>query len=174
MNLNDQRCRNLLIAVRKIIQAIDQHSIQLKKSFDLTGPQLIIMQSVFANDRISVTQLSKDVSLSQATVTNITKRLEKQGYLERKRSLNDKRGINISVTEKGKSALEKVPPLLQKKFTDRFSKLEDWEQLMIECAFSRVVTMMSTEGIDASPTVERDRTPFSLRDKRILSKESFP
>lgn len=159
MNLNDQRCRNLLIAARKIIQAIDQHSSQLKKSFDLTGPQLIIMQSVFANDQISVTPLSKDVSLSQATVTNITKRLEKQGFLERKRSLNDKRGINISVTGKGKFVLEKVPPLLQKKFTDRFSRLEDWEQLMIQSAFNRVVAMMSAEGIDTSPNVEGGRTP---------------
>lgn len=150
MNLSDQRCRNLLIALRKIIQAVDQHSFKLKKSFDLTGPQLIVMQTVSANDLISVTQLSKDVSLSQATVTNITKRLERQGYLERKKNLNDKRKINISVTEKGNSILEKVPPLLQEKFTDRFSKLEDWEQLMIESAFNRVVSMMSAEDIDAS------------------------
>ena len=150
MNLNDQRCRDLLISLRKIIQAIDQHSIQLKKNFGLTGPQLIILQEVLAKDLISVTRLSKDVSLSQATVTNITKRLEKQGYVERNKSLNDKRKVNISVTRKGKLMLEKVPPLLQEKFTDRFSKLEDWEQLMIESAFKRVVSMMSAEDIDPS------------------------
>ncbi len=153
MNLNDQRCRNLLIALRKIIQAIDQHSIQLKKNFGPTGPQLIILQSVFTNKLISVTQLSKDVSLSQATVTNITKRLEKQGYVERKKSLNDKRKVNISVTEKGKLILEKVPPLLQEKFTDRYSKLEDWEQLMIESAFNKVVSMMSAEDVENNLTV---------------------
>ena len=151
MNLNDQRCQNLLIALRKIIQAIDQHSIQLKKNFGLTGPQLIILQAVFTNDQISVTQLSKEVSLSQATVTNITKRLEKQGYVERKKSLNDKRKVNISVTETGNLILKKVPPLLQEKFTDRYSKLMDWEQLMIESAFSRVVSMMSAEDMAASP-----------------------
>ena len=153
MNLNDQRCRNLLIALRKIIQAIDQHSIQLKKNFGPTGPQLIILQSVFTNKLISVTQLSKEVSLSQATVTNITKRLEKQGYVERKKSLRDKRKVNISVTEKGNLILEKVPPLLQEKFTDRYSKLEDWEQLMIESAFNKVVSMMSAEDVKNDLTV---------------------
>ncbi len=151
MNLNDQRCQNLLIALRKIIQAIDQHSIQLKKKFGLTGPQLIILQSVAENDLISVTQLSKQVSLSQATVTNITKRLEKQGYLERNKGLNDKRKVNLSITKKGKMILDKVPPLLQEKFTNRYSQLEDWEQLMIESAFNRVVSMMSAKDIDASP-----------------------
>ncbi len=151
MNLNDQRCRNLLVALRKIIQAIDQHSTQLKKQFGLTGPQLIILQTVVENELISVTQLSKDVSLSQATVTNITKRLENQGYLERNKNTTDKRRINLMVTEKGKSILEKVPPLLQKQFTSKFSELEDWEQLMIESAFNRVVLMMAAENIDASP-----------------------
>ena len=151
MNLNDQRCRNLLVALRKIIQAIDQHSTQLKKKFGLTGPQLIILQTVVENELMSVTQLSKDVSLSQATVTNITKRLENQGYLERNKNTTDKRRINLMVTEKGKSILKKVPPLLQKKFTSKFSELEEWEQLMIESAFNRVVSMMAAENIDASP-----------------------
>jgi DNA-binding MarR family transcriptional regulator len=150
MNLNDQRCWNLLVALRKIIQSIDQHSTQLKKKFDLTGPQLIILQTVVDNELMSVTQLSKDVSLSQATVTNITKRLEHQGYLERNKNTIDKRRINLMVTEKGNSILEKVPPLLQEKFTSKFSKLEDWEQLMIESAFNRVVLMMAAEDIDAS------------------------
>lgn len=151
MGLNHQRCQNLLVALRKIIQAIDQHSTQLKKKFGLTGPQLIILQTVVDNESISVTQLSKNVSLSQATATNITKRLENQGYLKRNKNTTDKRRINLAVTEKGKEILEKVPPLLQERFTSKFSKLEDWEQLMIESAFNRVVSMMAAEDIDASP-----------------------
>ena len=150
-NINDERCRNLLIALRKIIQAIDQHSISLKKQFGLTGPQLIILQSVLTNDLLSVTQLSKNVSLSQATVTDITKRLEKKEYITRKRSLTDKRKTNIALTEKGQMILKEVPPFLQEQFTDRFSKLENWKHMMIESSFERVVSMMSAEDIDASP-----------------------
>jgi hypothetical protein len=44
-SINDERSRKFLIALRKIIQAIDQHSTSLKKRFGLTGPQLIILQS---------------------------------------------------------------------------------------------------------------------------------
>jgi DNA-binding MarR family transcriptional regulator len=150
-NTNDERCKNLLIALRKIIQAIDQHSINLKKRFGLTGPQLILLQSISTNEKISVTQLSKTVSLSQATVTDITKRLEKRDYITRERSSYDKRKTNIALTEKGKEILKKVPPLLQEQFTERFSKLDLWEQLMIESSFERVVSMMSAENIDASP-----------------------
>jgi DNA-binding MarR family transcriptional regulator len=150
-NTNDERCRNLLIALRKMIQAIDRHSSNLKKNFGLTGPQLILLQSISAHDKISVTQLSKNISLSQATVTDITKRLENKDYITRTRDTNDKRKTNIALTENGKVILNTVPPLLQEQFTERFSKLEHWEQLMIESSFERVVSMMSAEDIDASP-----------------------
>lgn len=150
-NTNDDRCKNLLIGLRKMIQAIDRHSTNLKKNFGLTGPQLIILQSISAHDKVSVTQLSKNVSLSQATVTDITKRLENNGHITRTRDIDDKRKTNITLTEKGKAILNTVPPLLQEQFTERFSKLDNWEQLMIESAFERVVYMMSAEDIDASP-----------------------
>ena len=150
-NTNDERCKNFLIALRKIIQAIDRHSTNLKKKFGLTGPQLILLQSISAHGKISVTQLSKNVSLSQATVTDITKRLENRNYITRTRDIDDKRKTNIALTENGKAILNTVPPLFQEKFTERFSKLESWEQLMIESSFERVVSMMSAENIDASP-----------------------
>ncbi len=150
-NTNDERCKHLLIALRKIIQAIDRHSTNLKKKFGLTGPQLILLQSISAHDKISVTQLSKNVSLSQATVTDITKRLESKGYITRTRDMDDKRKTNIALTGDGKAILNTVPPLLQEQFTERFSKLESWEQLMIESSFERVVSMMSADDIEASP-----------------------
>jgi len=140
-----------LIALRKMIQAIDQHSINLKKNFGLTGPQLILLQSISAHDKISVTQLSKIVSLSQATVTDITKRLEKRNHITKIRDIDDRRKTIIALTENGKAILNTVPPLLQEQFTERFSKLESWEQLMIESSFERVVSMMSAGDIDASP-----------------------
>ncbi len=148
---NDEQCRNLLISLRKIIQAIDQHSIVLKKKFGLTGPQLVTLQAVSFYGPISVTQVSKVVSLSQASVTDITQRLEKKGFLSRTRSSNDKRKTDIVLTRKGAAMLDEVPPLLQERFTQRYAKLERWEQLMIESAFERVVSMMSAQDFDAAP-----------------------
>jgi len=149
--LNEQRCQNMLISIRKIIQAIDIHSRKLNKRFGLTGPQLIVLHEISLHGRISITPLSKATSLSQATVTDITKRLETRGYIDRRKREDDKRAVNIFLTDKGQEIIKDLPPLLQETFTDRFSKIEDWEQLMIMSAFERVVNLMAAEEIDASP-----------------------
>jgi MarR family transcriptional regulator len=146
-----QRCREILISLRKIIQATDLHSRSLSKKFGLTGPQLIVLEEIFNHGQISVTGLAKAISLRQATVTDIIKRLEKKGYLTKRRSDRDKRQVRISLSEEGRAVLDQTPPPLQETFTVRFAELEDWEQLMILSALERVVNMMSAEKIEASP-----------------------
>lgn len=146
-----QRCREILVSLRKIIQATDLHSRSLNKKFGLTGPQLIVMEEIRNQGQISVTGLAKAISLRQATVTDIINRLEKRGYLTKRKSDRDKRQVRLSLSDEGRKVLDLTPPPLQETFTERFAKLEDWEQLMLLSAFERVVSMMSAEEIDASP-----------------------
>lgn len=148
---NEARCRELLISLRKIIQAIDIHSRMLNKKFGLTGPQLIVLQEISTHGSISITPLSKITSLSQATITDITKRLETKGYITKKKREDDKRSVSLCLNDRGEEIIKNLPPLLQEKFTDRFSKIDNWEQMMILSAFDRVVNLMSAEEIEASP-----------------------
>lgn len=149
--VSEDRCRQLLVSLRKIIQAIDLHSRNLSKTFGLTGPQLIILQEIGASGRISVKPLAERASLSQATVTDITKRLEQRGYLIKTKRTDDKRSVTLTLSDKGIEMLKKVPPLLQELFTDRFNRLEGWEQMMIISSFERVVSMMQADQIEAAP-----------------------
>ena len=141
--LSEERCRLLLISIRKIIHQLNIQSKNMDKQFGLTGPQLIILQEIANSKKISITPLSKSVSLSQATVTVICRRLEKKGYLIRNRGEDDKRSVWVSLTEKGNEMLLNLPPLVQDIFADRFSNIQSWEKMMILSAFERVVELMS-------------------------------
>ena len=104
------RCQTLLISIRKIIQAVDIHSRKLNKKFGLTGPQLIVLQEISSHGQISITPLSRATSLSQATVTDITKRLEARGYIARKKREDDRRAVSLFLTEKGQDIIQNLPP----------------------------------------------------------------
>ena len=146
-----QRSKDLLIGLRKITQAIDLHSKYLFKTVGITSPQLIILQELSHFDSLSVSELSKSVSLSQGTVTEILNRLEKKALISRRKSDLDKRRSLISITEAGNELLQEAPSPLQDEFIKSFHSLEDWEQLMILGSIKRVVNMMSAEKIEASP-----------------------
>jgi ABC-type glutathione transport system ATPase component len=81
---------SVMIALRKIIQAIDTNSKQLVKRVGLTGPQLVILQEITRMGEVTAGEIAQAVSLSQATVTGILERMEKRGLLARRRSERDK------------------------------------------------------------------------------------
>ena len=151
MNQNDLYCKELLVSLRKITQAIDLHSKDLKRKFGLTVPQLVILQEVSLHRKLSISELAKSVSLSQATVTDIVNRLTSNGYLVKERSDRDKRRVIITPLDKCREILEKAPPPLQETFLGNFAQLEHWEQLMLLSAINRIVSLMSAEKIDAAP-----------------------
>lgn len=150
-NTQDRRSKEILIGLRKITQAIDLHSKFLHKTVGLTGPQLVILQELSSHSSLSVSELSKSISLSQGTVTEILLRLEKKALVLRRKSDVDKRRTLISLTDDGRQLLNEVPSPLQETFIDSFHGLEEWEQLMILSSIHRVVKMMSAQQIEAAP-----------------------
>lgn len=143
----------VLINLRQIIRATDLYSRQLNKEVGLTAPQLLILQAIQGLGAVSISRLSQQVSLSQATVTNIIDRLESRGLVARHRSTQDKRVVHATLTEQGTSKVLEAPTPIQDTFSKRFAELDDWEKSMIVAALQRVASMMNAEEIDASPVL---------------------
>ena len=143
----------VLINIRQIIRATDLYSRQLSKKVGLTAPQLLILQAIRDLGAVSISKLSTEVSLSQATVTTIIDRLESRDLVARHRSTIDKRVVHATLTEEGEAMVIQAPIPLQDVFSKRFDALEDWEKSMIVSALQRVATMMNAEDIDASPVL---------------------
>ena len=147
------QAEQVLISLRRVIRATDLHSKYLAKTVGLTGPQILLMQTVRNQTDVAITvsQLAQAMSLSQSTITNIVGRLESRGYLYRVRSEDDRRKVHVALTEQGSLALCDAPMPLQDRFTEQFNLLEDWEKSMIVTSLQRVAQMMDAQDIDASP-----------------------
>ncbi|MEJ8567727.1 MarR family winged helix-turn-helix transcriptional regulator [Elongatibacter sediminis] len=144
----------ILVSLRRIMHRIDLHSKQLQRTSGLTVPQLLILHSVARAGSLPVSAIAREVSLSQGTVTSVLDRLEKRGYLVRRRDSPDRRVVTVSLTGAGKQAVEEAPGLLQEDFVDRYDRLPDWEQKMLAAAVERIASLMDAETMDAAPILE--------------------
>jgi DNA-binding MarR family transcriptional regulator len=150
-NEESELTREVLVALRRIMRAIDLHSRYLMQMHGISGPQLMILQEMLKLGDAPIGTLATAVSLSQATVTGIMDRLEKRGLITRRRDEEDKRRVLVSITAEGKRLLLAAPPPLQESFVSEFSRLEDWEQTLILSSLQRVVSMMEATELDATP-----------------------
>lgn len=149
-----QRDEELLVALRRVIRAIDLRSKQLSREVGLTGPQLMVMQNIGKEPGVMVRQIADSINLSPATVTSILDRLESKKLVQRIRSTEDKRRVGVFLTEQGQIILKDAPLPFQEHFTNRFAQLKDWEQSQLVATMQRIAAMMDAEDIDASPMLE--------------------
>ena len=143
----------IVSALRRIIRAVDLHSKYLAQHYGLTGPQLVVLQSLEKRGPQTTGQLADGVSLGQATLSDILERLGKKKFIERRRSTEDKRRVINELTDVGRTAIQVAPPLLQERFANALEGLEDWEQTLILSTLQRVAKMMHAQEIEASPVL---------------------
>ena len=144
----------ILIALRRIMRATDLQSQQLSRQSGLTVPQLLVMQAIAKEGSPSTSTLARHIVVSQATVTRIIDRLERDGVVKREKSSKDKRVVNVSLTDAGKIKLDAAPEPLQAEFLRKYRELESWEQQMLKSSLLRVATMMDAEDLDAAPILQ--------------------
>jgi DNA-binding MarR family transcriptional regulator len=67
----------------------------------LTYPQYLVMLVLWENDRQSVSQLGRRLYLDSGTLTPLLKRMEANGFLVRRRDVEDERRVFVSLTPAG-------------------------------------------------------------------------
>ncbi|MES5261645.1 MarR family winged helix-turn-helix transcriptional regulator [Priestia megaterium] len=91
----------------KYLNQYSQKSLQKELSkYGITVPQMRIINEVMKNHAISVKQISLHLHMSQSTVSEVVERLIKKNILIKTPSLEDKRSVNISLTEHVKEILK--------------------------------------------------------------------
>lgn len=116
-------------------------------------PQLLVMQSFSEAVSLNVTDIAREINLTQATTTSIVNGLERKGLVQKRRDAADKRRVIVSPTTAGQQLIVDAPRTLQDVLEREFQNLEQWEQSYIVAAMQRVANLMNAEGIDAAPVL---------------------
>lgn len=96
--------------IREIAHKIDLLLQDTANELKLTPLQLKMIIILYANKdkEVSIGNLGKAIGITGGNISNICKRLEKQGFVKRKRSEEDERVVNVVLTEEGDRAAKMV------------------------------------------------------------------
>jgi DNA-binding MarR family transcriptional regulator len=155
----------VLTALRQIIQAMDLHSRYLLRRHGITGPQLVLLREVQNAGSVTVSDLARATSLSQGTVTNILRRLERGGLVYRQRSESDRRRVYVDPTPECQTLLATAPSPFQEDFLRRFSDLPQWERSMIVSALQRLADIMQETSARTAQPRRRRKDNAVARDE---------
>ena len=104
MKLANQLCFPLYAASRNVISLYTP----LLKPLGLTYTQYIVFLVLWEKDGITVGEICDKLMLDNGTLSPLLKKMQQQGYIERKRSTEDDRVVVITLTAAGKALQEKA------------------------------------------------------------------
>ena len=95
LKLKNQVCFPLYAAARRVVSMY-------------TYTQYITFMVLWEKDGLSVSEICSRLQLDSGTVTPLLKKMEAEGWVERKRSADDERRVEVYLTGAGRAMKKKV------------------------------------------------------------------
>jgi DNA-binding MarR family transcriptional regulator len=122
-------------AVRVVGAAADAtlraHCSELGKPYIVTLPQWVLLSTLAANAMCTVTQLGQILAVETPAITGLVTRLERNGLVERVHDLDDRRVVNVSITDEGEHFVRAMDPVITQ-LNDRLVPPEESLELIAQ------------------------------------------
>ncbi len=104
LKLENQLCFPLYAASKEIVR----HYKPFLDKLDMTYTQYIAMMVLWEHKQLTVKELGEYLYLDSGTLTPLLKTMEKKGWVERNRSKEDERVLNVTITKQGEALREQA------------------------------------------------------------------
>ena len=142
--------------LRQIAHELDKHSKYLQENYHVTVPQIITLREIYEHGPVSFSELTDIVSLNNSTVTGIVDRLERQNLVRRTRTAQDRRRIDVVITEEGIDFVKRIPPPIQESLITGLENMSAEQVETILWSIDTVLALLKDQGSADSNSTPSD------------------
>ena len=103
---NHETVNERLVRLFANILDIEEKCLKIGEFFDLSITEMHVIDNIGFTTERTMSDTAKAVKVTSGTLTTAIDNLIKKGYVERRRSSEDRRVVKIRLTEKGKAAFK--------------------------------------------------------------------
>jgi MarR family transcriptional regulator, organic hydroperoxide resistance regulator len=167
MMKNGDAISEVIDNVRRVFQAINDYSKNAEKMTGLTGSQLWAVKLLADAAPRKVSELARHMYLHPATVVGILDRLETKGIVTRTRSKEDRRVVEIDLTELGKEVVAKAPEVAQGMLVRGLAALPDEQFSCVAEGMEQMVRILGAELITPQPLQSTEDNRASMGNHEV-------
>ena len=146
-SLQENMVAEIMDNIRRVFQVVNEQSKQVERDTGLTGPQLWAIKIISVESPVRVSDLAKKMYLHPATIVGILDRLEKHGLVTRTRSTEDRRVVEVTLTEEGQGFVDGAPEVVSNKITHGLATLDTHELTIIHQGLERLAVILDAKGL---------------------------
>lgn len=125
------RALNTFIKLARATDAVTQRINRRLKAHGLTASQFGVLEALYHLGPMQSGELGQKILKTSGNMTMVIDHLEKQGYVTRQRREDDRRCVDILLTEPGRALTEAILPAHVAGVVDALSALTTAEQTQL-------------------------------------------
>ena len=115
--------REVLDAVRRIVQTLHESSKSAERLLGVSGAQLFVLQRLAESPAASLNELAERTHTHQSSVSAVVAKLVARDLVRRSRASGDGRRLELSVTPAGRRLVARAPHAAQDRLITAVNKL---------------------------------------------------
>jgi DNA-binding MarR family transcriptional regulator len=148
--------REVLDAIRRIVQTLRESSRLAERRLGLSGAQLFVLHTLADHPGTSVNELAALTHTHQSSVSAVITRLVEQGLVQRAASGSDGRRVELTLSSHGRRAAARAPDPAQARLVAAIERLTPIRRRHLAASLGEVANALAGED-DAPPMFFEER-----------------
>lgn len=135
---------------RIVFNTVRSHFQQIERQSGLGGAQLWTLSILAQRPGIGIGDLAEAMDVHQSTASNLVRVLVRKGLAVSNRDLDDRRAVNLTVSEAGRSVLAVAPGPFAGVLPDALVRLDEQTLQQLMAGLSVLIEQLNVEEADAA------------------------
>lgn len=135
----ERTLNRLLVYFFKYITEIEEKKLITEEFQDITYNDMHVIEAIGLDEPQKMSQVAKEMSVTTGTLSKTVDSLEKKGYVQRQRSEEDKRVVNIILTKRGVHAYQHHEQFHQDMIAFVLENISDKESKVLQNVLERLM-----------------------------------
>jgi len=135
-------------ALRRIGGSLRSADAASEALLGVSSAQLFVLRELAKTEPLTIGELAQRTATAQSSVSEVVARLASKALVVRQRSAIDRRRIDVSLSESGRTLVQRADETVQEKLLAGFSRLSDAQQTVTAAGLQRWVTAAGFADIE--------------------------
>lgn len=142
--------REILDAVRRIVQTLRASSRYAERRVGLSAAQLFVLHKLAETPAISLNDLAERTRTHQSSVSTVVSRLVTRGLVQRTQAQADGRRLELTLTPRGRRLVARAPEPAQESLIRSIERLAPGRRRLLASCLGELVSGMDAARAEVS------------------------
>ncbi|HYK09781.1 MAG TPA: MarR family transcriptional regulator [Gemmatimonadales bacterium] len=135
--------------LRRMVKALHTYSQDVRNTYGLTGPQLWALKTIERHRRLSIGRLAAALAIHQSSASILLNRLERRGLVRRTPGREDRRFVELELTQRGAVLATEAPEPAQGRLLHSLKAMPPSAVRRLRAAVDDLVGAMEASDVQA-------------------------